>query len=130
MILLLLEGLPTLLLSADLKVDLLLKVLRLNPLLGPGLRPRLVVLLKVLLDTESLDPGFLSLLKVLDLRDLEDLSTLLDLRWTKDVDAEPDLRDLLVTLLLVLVREGDVALERLVLRLATGEGILIFFFRI
>ena len=111
----LLEGLPTLLLlPVDPEVDLLLLVLRLNPLLGPGL----VVLLKVLLDLEPL-------------LDLEDLSTLLDLlRWTKDLDAEPDLRDLLITLLLVvLVGEGedDVALELLVLRLATGEGILIFF---
>ena len=112
----LLEGLPTLLLlPADPEVDLLLLVLRLNPLLGPGL---VVLLLEVLLDLEPL-------------LDLEDLSTLLDLlRWTKDLDAEPDLRDLLITLLLVVLvgeGEGDVALELLVLRLATGEGILIFF---
>ena len=94
----------------------------------------------LLLDLEPLfDPGFLPLLlNVLDLRVLEDLlSTLFDIvRRTKDLVVEPDLvepdlRDPLVTLLLVLLvgeSKGDVALERFVLRLATvmcGEGISI-----
>ena len=75
----------------------LLYVLRLDPLLGPVFRPRLVILLlNVLLDLEPLiGPGFLPLLNVLDLRvcDLEDLlSTLLNLlRRPNDLDAEPDL---------------------------------------
>ena len=87
----------------------------------------------LLLDLEPLfDPGFLPLLlNVLDLRvrNLEDLlSTLLDLlRRPNDLDAEPDLRDLLVSLLVLLVGEGDgdVALE-LLSTVKCGEGIMIF----
>ena len=94
LVVLLLEGLPTLLclLIVDLEVDLLRlqDLVRLDPLFGPVFRPRLMVLL---LDLEPLfGPGFLPLLlNVPDLRVLEELlSTLFDLvRRTKDLVVEP-----------------------------------------